>query len=239
LKEQISLLIKLQKNDSEIERVKINKKKLPERIISLDEEFRRVSSKVEEERNKFEKLKRAHGEEEEKLKRGVENLKKTKDKLLEVKTNKEYQAMLKEVEIAEGRNSEVEDRIIGVLEEIDYIKEKIKIREEELSAYRLTYEKERHGVEKDMDSIDAELLTCQKNIGDIREKIDADFLKKYEGIKGIRNGLAVVPVWDGVCGGCHMNIPPQMYNELQRSENLISCPNCNRIIYWTDIGKKK
>jgi Zn-ribbon protein, possibly nucleic acid-binding len=238
LKEQISLLIKLQKNDSEIERIKINKEKLPERIISLDEEFRRVRSKVEEERKKFEKLKSLHGEEEEKLKRGIENLKKTKNKLLEVKTNKEYQAMLKEVEIAEGKNSEVEDRIIGVLEEIDNIKEELKIREEELSAYRLTYEKERHEVEEDMNSIDTELLACQKNIGDIREKIDADFLKKYEGIKGIRNGLAVVPVWNEVCGGCHMNIPPQMYNELQRSENLISCPNCNRIIYWTDISKK-
>jgi hypothetical protein len=238
LKEQISLLIKLQKSDSEIERIKINKKKFQERIISLDEEFRRVKSKVEEERKEFEKLKRLHSEEEEKLKRGIESLKKTKNKLLEVKTNKEYQAMLKEVEIAEGKNSEVEDRIIGVLEETDNIREEIKTGEEELSAYRLTYEKKRHKFEEDMNSIDTELLACQENICDIREKINADFLKKYESIKGIRNGLVVVPVRNGVCSGCHMNIPPQMCNELQRSENLMSCPNCNRIIYWTGISKK-
>jgi predicted nucleic acid-binding Zn-ribbon protein len=44
--------------------------------------------------------------------------------------------------------------------------------------------------------------------------------------------LAVVSVWKEVCNGCHMNLPPQLYIELQKSFELHSCPNCNRIIYW-------
>ncbi len=232
------MLIELQKNDLEIKRIKNKKVRLPDRIIKLDEQFRGVKSKAEEERKRSEELSKVHREEEESLKRGIENLKKTKNKLLEVKTNREYQAMLKEIEIGEGKNSEVEDKIIYIMEEIDNVREGLKTREGEVNAYRLKYEKERNEIEEEINSVDSKLLTCQKRISNIRKKIGADFLGRYEIIKNIRNGLAVVSVRNGVCGGCHMNIPPQMYNELQRSEDLMSCPNCNRIIYWSDISKK-
>ncbi len=55
-------------------------------------------------------------------------------------------------------------------------------------------------------------------------------------IKGRRNGIAVVSARSSICSGCNMNLPPQLYNELQRSEELICCPNCNRIIYWDEIA---
>ena len=66
----------------------------------------------------------------------------------------------------------------------------------------------------------------------IRGQINDDLLKKYDILREKRNGQAVVPAWKEVCNGCHMNIPPQMYNELQKPEILMLCPNCNRIIYW-------
>ncbi len=61
-----------------------------------------------------------------------------------------------------------------------------------------------------------------------------DLLRRYEMIKGRRNGIAVVSARNSICSGCNMNLPPQLYNELQRSEELICCPNCNRIIYWDE-----
>jgi predicted nucleic acid-binding Zn-ribbon protein len=70
---------------------------------------------------------------------------------------------------------------------------------------------------------------------EVRGKIPADLLKKYDVIKEKRTGQAVVSVWKEICAGCHMNIPPQMYNELQRYEKVVTCPNCNRIIYWEDL----
>ena len=211
---------------------------MPNKLIKLDEEFQNLEKMVEEEREKLDGLNRVHREKEESLKRGIESLKKTKDRLLEVKTNKEYHAMLKEIEITEKKSSEIEDEIIHLLEEIDRAKEGLKTGEEELNAHRLKYERERNKIEEEMNSIDSELLVCQKTIDGVRENIEAGILKKYEIIKDRRDGLAVVSVWNGACNGCHMNIPPQMYNELQRSDDLMLCPNCNRIIYWNDISKK-
>ena len=237
MKEQILLLIELQRCDLEMKETKIKNEKLPDKIVELDTEFQYLEGKVEEEERRFEELNMTHREEEESLKRGIENLKKTKNRLLDVKTNKEYHAILKEIEIFEKKNSEIEDRIIYVLEEIDDVREGLKSKEEELNAYRLKYEKERSEIEKEINSVDSELLACQEKIDDVREKIDADFIKKYEIIKERRNDIAVISVRNGICGGCHVNIPPQMYNELQKSEDLMLCPNCNRIIYWSDISK--
>jgi len=237
LKKHILLLIELQKNDLEMKEIKMKNEKLPEKIAELDTEFQSFEDQVGEERRRFEELNVMHREKEESLKRGIESLKKTKNRLLEIKTNKEYHAMLKEIETVEGKNSEIEDGTIYILEEIDVVREGLKSKEEELNAYRLKYEKARSEIEQAINSIDSELLACQKKIDDVRGKIDKDLVKKYEIIKEKRNDLAVVSVWNGVCGGCHMNIPPQMYNELQKFEDLILCPNCNRIIHWSDIDK--
>ena len=72
-----------------------------------------------------------------------------------------------------------------------------------------------------------------------RKKFDAlvpglkpDVRRRYEMIKVRRNGVAVVSARSAICSGCNMNLPPQLFNELQRSDELIYCPNCNRIIYW-------
>ena len=77
---------------------------------------RSLAKSVEESKKKFEELNKLQGEKEDKLRKGIDTLKKTKDRLLEVKTNKEYQAMLKEIETIENKNSEIEDEIISGLD---------------------------------------------------------------------------------------------------------------------------
>ena len=62
----------------------------------------------------------------------------------------------------------------------------------------------------------------------------SDVLKKYSAIR-MRRGLALVPVKNGTCQGCNMNIPPQLFNTLQRGNSIEVCGNCNRIIYWDKL----
>ena len=87
-------------------------------------------------------------------------------------------------------------------------------------------------VEQELNSIDDLLVEMRGKSDEAKEKVDAELLKRYNIIRQKMNGMAVVPVWKEICGGCHVNIPPQVYNELQRSEELILCPNCSRIMYW-------
>lgn len=237
MKEQLSYLIELQELDLIIGKINIKKRELPEKIMHMDEEFMALTASMEEGKKKREELNKRHSEKEDKLKRGIENIKKTKDRQHEVKTNKEYQAILKEIETVEKKNSEIEDEIISVLEEIDNAQAVLKAKKRDYNTYKSQYEEEKKKIEEEISHLDVDLSDYQQKGNNIRKQIRSELLKKYETIKSARNSLAVVSVWREVCGGCYMNIPPQLYIELQRATDLISCPNCNRIIYWYNQDK--
>lgn len=238
MKEQLSYLIELQKLDLIIGRIIVKKSELPEKIIQMDEGFAAFAKSVEEGKKKFEELNKLQSEKEDKLKKGIDSIKKTKDRLSEVKTNKEYQAILKEIETIEKKNSEIEDEIIGGLDQIDHMRTEVREKEKDFETHRSQYEKEKKKIEKEISQLDYDLADAEKKTNALRKRIRDELLKRYETIKGRRNGVAVALVWKEVCGGCHMNIPPQMYIELQRSSDLLTCPNCNRIVYWYNQSEK-
>lgn len=231
------MLISLQRIDTELAKTGIRKKELPNRIDRLDETFRTAMETVEAEKQRLEELIKAHRAKEEGLKKGVDQLKKTKERLLEVKTNKEYQAMLKEIEVIVKKNGEMEDEIILKLEEMDSARNGLKVKEQELDTFRSSYETERKNLEREVGLMDSEISRLLHEQEGLRSGIHQEILKKYDRIKNHSNGRAVVPVWKSVCEACHMNIPPQMYNELQRTDDIMQCPFCSRIIYWDDRGK--
>jgi predicted nucleic acid-binding Zn-ribbon protein len=237
LREDLLLLISLQRIDTEFARTGLRKRELPNKISRLDETFSTSAEEMEGEKQRLEELIKTHRAKEEGLKKGMDHLKKTKERLLEVKTNKEYQAMLKEIEVIVKKNGEIEDEIILKLEEIDSARSGLKVKELEFETFHSRYEKEKKELESEIGLMDSEISRLIREQAGLRERIHAEILKKYDRIKNHSNGRAVVPVWKGICEACHMNIPPQMYNELQRSDDIMQCPFCSRIIYWDDRGK--
>lgn len=232
MKEQILFLVELQNIDLEIERFMLKKVDLPKEIARLDEELEAAEGDLEEIGQRLDKLKADHKAKETALKNGVENSKKAKNRLLEVKTNKEYEATLKEIDTINEKSSGIEDEIIHILEELDEVNEDLKVKESETASHRSGCENGKRRLGKELDSIGFALDDVLKRRDKIRSGIKAKFLKRFDIIKDRKNGRAVVPVRGEVCYGCHMNIPPQMYNELQKGENLMLCPHCERIIYW-------
>jgi predicted nucleic acid-binding Zn-ribbon protein len=239
LKEQILLLIKLQDIDSEIKRLEARKEDLPGEKERLEEERASFEKGIEEEKERLDTLHRAHSDKEKELRGNIESEKKTKGRLLEVKTNKEYEAMLKEIENINKKNSSIEDEIINLLEETEGASKNLEERERERVEYIGNNEREITKIDEEMDSIGSLLEKMLAEDAQCREMINPDLLKRYDVIKEKRNGQAVVSVWKEICAGCHMNIPPQRYIELQKYEEVMLCPNCNRIIYWEDRGNNE
>jgi hypothetical protein len=68
--------------------------------------------------------------------------------------------------------------------------------------------------------------------GELAGHVDDDLHRRYRMILERRGGVAVVAVRDGICQGCHMNVPPQLYNQVLRNEQVLLCPSCQRIIFW-------
>lgn len=232
MKQELALLIELQKTELSAGRIIAKKKELPDRMSRLEEEFNACLAAVEKEREKLETLRKGKREKDAHLQKGQDTLKRSRERLFEVKTNKEYQSVLKEIEILEEKNSGMEDEIISLLDELDRLETSLKKQEEELDARRLRHEEEKRTAGEELDALARDLDVCIRKSGEMKNNIPADILRKYEQIKNIRRGVAVVAVWKEICDGCHMSIPPQLYNQLQKAATLITCPNCNRIIYW-------
>lgn len=232
MKEQLVSLIELQKMESAAGRIQAKKRNLPAQVNKLDEEFKAFCDILGTEREQMEDLRKRRREKDAQLLAGQQSLKRTRERLFEVKTNKEYQSMLKEIEIFEGKNSRMEDEVIALLDELDHHEAALKIKEEELEARRRCYEEERARLDEELNSLAEALGGYLRKSGELKKEIPAELLRKYEQIKGAGRGVAVVAVWKEVCDGCHMSIPPQLYNQLQKTTALITCPNCNRIIYW-------
>ena len=237
MKEKLLLLIKLQDCDSQLVKLSAKKKILPENIEKLDKEFNLFKEGIEKNKIKHDELKSRHTENENKIKKVNEGIVKTKERMLEVKNNKEYQAMLKEIEIAESSRGEIETQIISLLDELDKLSVLVKKDEEILKQSRGKYEQEKKAMEDDLNAVDTDVANWEQKRIDLQRDVPDELLVRYERIKKRNKGIGVTSVWKSVCNGCHMNIPPQLYNELQRSDDLLSCPNCNRIMYFQDMEK--
>ncbi|HUN54083.1 MAG TPA: C4-type zinc ribbon domain-containing protein [Smithella sp.] len=237
MKEKLLLLIKLQDCDSQLVKLSSKKKILPENIEKLDKEFSLFKEEIEKNKIKYDELKSRHAENEVKIKKVNEGIVKTKERMLEVKNNKEYQAMLKEIEIAESSRGEIETQIIALLEELDKLSVLVKKDEEILKQSRTKYEQEKKAIEDDLNAVDTDVANWEQKRIDLQKGVPDELLVRYEKIKKRNKGVGVTSVWKSVCSGCHMNIPPQLYNELQKSDELLSCPNCNRIMYFQDMEK--
>ncbi len=231
MKDLLEKLVELQKLEIEAEKIRSRHKSLPIRIHELDEEFKVFQDAIERRRTEFEDRQKLKKEKDRQLLAGQEAMKKTRDRLSEVKTNKEYQSMLKEIETSEKKNGKIEEEIIILLDGLEVASREMKQQEGEFETSRLACENKKKDLQDDVDSLQGRLKELLGGVETMRKDISPDLLRRYDRIKAFANGVAVVPVRKEICSGCHMAIPPQMYNELQTGSEILTCPNCNRIIF--------
>ncbi len=118
------------------------------------------------------------------------------------------------------------------MEEDDTLKEKLKNMEEQYTLTTKKTEEEKQKLEEKLKECEKEIDEQQKTKEEFVAQIESDPLSRYQRIHKKRAGSTVTPVEDGCCQGCHMNIPPQLFNEIKKCLKIISCPHCNRILYW-------
>lgn len=230
--EQLKLLVKVQSIDYRIEEISLEKEKKPVELQKLErnleishEDFNKIVKKEKD-------LQKKRREIELDLDEIAEKVKKSKKRLLEVKTNKEYQALLKEIEERERLRLDKEDQVLDILEEIEKLTNEIAGKSRALAAMKEKHEKEKVELDRFIGRLEGQLTGLATERKSVVMMIKPHLMERYNFIKERRNGTAVVAVRNAICQACHMNIPPQTYNELQRGDQIMTCPNCQRIIYW-------
>lgn len=234
LQEQLELLKKLQEIDLGIKEISQKIEEYPERIAKLEENLSQKREAFEEKRRALAELEMDRRKKESNLRLEEERVKQWEARLKEIKNNRDYQALLREIAAAKRDNSLMEEEILKELEEIDTIKKELEQREPEYrdleDEFNITNSKL-----KDKSAQEEKELGEQTQIRErIAQDINADLLKRYDLIRKQRAGFALVPARNNVCQGCHMDLPPQVFNEVRKNKEIILCPNCQRIMYWEE-----
>lgn len=161
-------------------------------------------------------------------------LAKYKDQLLEVKTNREYQAMLHEIEAAQNDIRAREDRILEIMMESDDLTAVIKKSEVELKAAEKDAAAERAVLDAELGGLEAEIDKTGAERKALVAQIDRGVLGIFETTAKGRKGVAVAEARNGLCTICHVRLRPQIFNEVRKNESIIQCDSCRRILYFVD-----
>ena len=228
---QIEILASLQTVDREIKEQTGRKQKL------LDE-LRVMEKQILVKKGEIESLKATYSEKE-KLRAEKDRVfqdegKKATDKRMRmnrIKNVKELQALQREIELMRQTNGELEEELIKVMQEMDGVKSQIQIKESEMATMQQEWQDKQNELQSEISGIDAAVSEAASRRETIAAQVTGDLISRYELIFSRRGGTAVVEVAGGICQGCYMNLPPQLWNEIIRNEKLHLCPSCQRILY--------
>lgn len=234
LKTQIIGLVKLQELDSEIYALGNEKAAKPQEIKAIEAVFELKKQDLVSLEKKSLDLQKQRKEKELELAVNVEGVKKLNGQLFSLKTNKEFQAMQKQIADAQADGSVIEEKILILFEESDKIKAQIDSENLKLKAEEDIFLRQKKAIESRSEEIGGRLSQLDAQRKQVIPGIDLKMLQEYERILHSRDGLAMVTVKDNSCGGCHMLVPPQVINLIKMYEHIITCEVCNRILYITE-----
>lgn len=231
LKTQIENLVELQKLDSEIYILRAEKDSKPRQIQQLEEAFEQKKLNLANLEKISLEVQKQKKDAELELAGKEEAARKLQTQLYSLKTNKEYQVMLQQINDSKADASLVEDKILELMDRIE--KSKLDTEEEKarLKEQEQYFSQEKHKVEDRVKEIDARLAQLEAQRKQVSPGIDQKISSQYEKILANRDGLAIVIVKNNSCGGCNMQVPPQVINLIKMYERIITCEVCNRILY--------
>lgn len=233
--DQLKLLEELQQLDAKLHETEDSRTILEAKLKSLKEDVGRVETLLDGERQQLADARRYREELEASIKAEQEQLNKSKVKLQQVRTSKEYMASQREVDTARKSSSEREEELIKLMDAVEAFQKSIKVHEDELAQLKQAVAEEEKDTAAKLEVLEGERKQRVVARDALATTVRKDVLAKYEAIRR-RRGLAVVPAKNGVCTGCNMHLPPQLYNILHGANSIEHCPSCQRIVYFVPEG---
>ncbi len=230
--QELSNLVSLQTVDLEIRGLLQVQQELPESMRGLESKLAEVQAITAEKQQELEETRKQHRQLESEMAMLDEGITRSRQRLMEIKDNIEYKAMLKEIAFKEDRKDQKETEVLEFLDQIETrssdlvsLNQEVAIRQEALDKLQAEVMAEIAGHMEKLQGLQAQREEIQK-------AIPKPLLKRYDFIREKRQGIAITEVRQGVCQACHMSLPPQKFIELQMDKELMTCPHCQRIIYF-------
>lgn len=225
----------LQTQDTRIAGLEAEVARLPRQIEAIQAALADAQKAVETLRARMETTKKDLRLKEKDLEVVATKRSKAESRLYEVKTNKEYSAVLVEIEEIKQEKARTEEEILSLMELQERLSVDIREAEARLKIREAEARQDEAVVRQKLAAADAELGVVRAERASRARDVARPLLSDYEKILRARGGLAVVPVTAAaVCGGCRMSIRPQALQELRTEAGLVHCENCGRYLYWNE-----
>lgn len=231
---QIEQLVVLQGVDNEIVELENLLSGAPKEIQGLEDQLTGLQGRLAILKDKVDILQAQKNKIERDIEEDDFKVKKSKNKLMMVENTKEYHAVLREVDNLEKTNRMREEERVTISEELA-------LQEKEFAELKEKVDTLAADIQQKKASYGEQVEASQKRLNDLSKKrekagksVPLPIMGRYNFIRSRISNPVIVPVSNGVCNGCHISIPPQSYIELQKGQQILSCPNCQRLIYWSE-----
>lgn len=238
--EKLQGLYNLQLVDSQIDEIAVLKGELPIEVKDLEDEIEGLNTRIGNFSESLKELGDTNAKHNTNISEAEALIKKYEKQLDEVKNNREYDALMKELELQKLEIQLSNKRIKEMDLKIDAKKETLKEAEERLASKEKDLETKKVELEKIIEKTNKQEAKLQKESTKAKKTIEDRLLNAYEKVRGAyRNGLAVVTVQRNSCGGCYNKIPPQLQLEISQRKKVIACEHCGRILVDDHLLEEK
>ena len=232
---ELQTLIELQEYDTRIAKLDAEAARLPKQIETIQQALKDASRTLELLKTRFDTGRKDLRTKEKDLEVAAAKRTKAEGRLWEVKTNKEYSAVLLEIEEIKQEKAKTEEEILALMEMQERLTADLREAESRLKVREEQAREDEAKVRKKLGDVEAELAAVRAERQSRAKGLAPSLLSSYERILKARGGVAVGAVTSaGICGACRVTIRPQAMQELRTTGDLMPCESCGRYLYWQE-----
>jgi hypothetical protein len=235
MEKELDKLIRLAELDGKIDGLQRKLGKIPAIIEEQRARYIEAQELLEKAREDLAAMQKEHRKAEGDLDGHLEKVRKLNDQTSMVKTNKEYQTILGEIQNLKKEQDGYEEKILELMEKSGEEERKIRAVEGEVKKEKAAFDEEEAKLLAEGERLKSELSGLEGDRGGILSGIDGENLQLYTRVKGLR-GAGVAEVRDEICLGCRVSVPPQKYADVIKSDEIQTCSHCQRILFFRQGG---
>ncbi len=234
VREQLKALEQLQELDLKIDNLRKKKAELPQALKTIEDAFSKMRVTVEAKKNAIGEIEKAQRQTQAAIDLNNDRLTRANSKLETVRNGQEFTAANKEIDQLKKMNLSLEEQIKKAVQDIETGKKELTDLEGRLTQLQEDRDAQLSAISGQGGQLDEQITALDGERKPFTSQVERRILSLYDRIRGVRNGLALVPAVGGRCAGCNMMVPPQLYNLVQRGVEVQFCPSCNRILFSPD-----
>jgi predicted nucleic acid-binding Zn-ribbon protein len=226
-------LQELQVLDSRVAGLERKLEAIPTRIHGIRDGLQQAKASIDAIRAKLDGARKDIRTKEKELEYQAAQRKKLEAKLYEVKTNKEYSAVLAEIESAKVEKDRIEEEILALMELQERLGREVVEADARLRPQEAEAKVQEAAATEELRALEVDVEAARSERESVVRDVPRDLLVQYARLLKGRAGLAVALVGsNGICSGCRVTLTPQRFNEVRQSSQILVCENCGRFLYY-------